>query len=136
MAVFVDSCVFVAYYNARDSLHAKAEEFLKKAFGGAYGDVFTSDYVFDESVTVAAVRAGFDRAVELGEKLASSEIRLVSTSPRAFERAWALFKKYRRISFTDCAILAAMEENGIKKLLSFDAGFEKAEGIELVGTSN
>lgn len=132
MSVFIDSNVFIAYFNTRDSLHEKAKTALERALGGAHGEIFSSDYVFDESVTVTAIKTGFDKAIELGNTLNSSEITLVPTSHAAFEKAWQIFKKTRKISFTDCAILAAMEENGIKKLLSFDDGFKKMEGIQLI----
>lgn len=46
---------------------------------GYYGNVFTSDYIFDESVTVTLVRTKeIKRAIALGEYILNSEINLLS----------------------------------------------------------
>ena len=51
MSVFIDTGVFVAARNMRDINHKRAVELLEKAIKGEYGEIFTSDYVFDEAVT-------------------------------------------------------------------------------------
>ena len=58
MSVFIDTGVFVAARNTRDINHKRAVELLEKAIRGEYGEIFTSDYVFGEAVTVALVRTG------------------------------------------------------------------------------
>lgn len=131
MAVFLDSSVFVAYYNERDFHHKASVEQIKKCAEGDFGELFTSDYVFDESVTVTLVKAGLEKAVELGDYLLNSEVTLLEVDKDAFTRAWGEFKS-AGMSFTDCTNIALMRLHGIEKILTFDRGFKRIEGINVV----
>ncbi len=126
MGAFIDSSVLVAYYNKRDVHHARAVELIKKCIEGEFGEVYASDYVFDEVVTVTLVRAGLERAVEIGEYLLNSEIALLRVDEDAFRDAWKKFKSLG-ISFTDCTNVAMMELHGIDRILTFDEGFKRAK---------
>jgi len=55
MSVFIDTGVFVAYINKRDSNHDRAVYLLEDIMRGKCGKAYTSDYVFDE----AALRITF-----------------------------------------------------------------------------
>jgi hypothetical protein len=122
----------VAYYNKRDYHHEKSLKLIKKVIGGYYGKVFTSDYVFDESVTVTLVRTkDIKRATVLGEYILNSEIEVLSVDKECFFEGWNLFKE-RKMSFTDCTNLALMKRYGIDKIMIVDEGFRNIEGIEVV----
>lgn len=131
MAVFVDSSVFVAYYNERDVHHEASVELIKKCVEGDFGELFTSDYVFDEVVTVTLIKTGIKKAVELGEYLLNSEVMLLEVDRDAFNTAWEMFKSLE-MSFTDCTNIAVMGLHGIDKILTFDRGFKAVEGIKAV----
>lgn len=78
MSVFLDSSAIVAYYNKRDQHHERAIEILTEVFNEKYGLIYTSDYILDESVTVAWMRTkSKDIAINLGERLLFSEINLI-----------------------------------------------------------
>lgn len=130
MAIFIDTNMFVAYYNERDLHHKRSEELIKKIVGGDYGEIFTSDYVFDEAVTVTLVKTNLKKALELGEHILNSEITLLKVDD-AFSAAWKEFKT-ANMSFTDCTIIALMKQNGIDKVMTFDEGFRKIKGIKVV----
>lgn len=81
MTIFLDTGVVVAYCNVRDVRHERATELLNEIRGGTNGVPFTSDYVFDESVTLTLSRTGQAGVAQLvGDLLlpASSEERFVN----------------------------------------------------------
>jgi hypothetical protein len=120
----------VAYYNERDVHHKKALELVKKSVDGYFGELFTSDYVFDEAVTVTLVKTSVEKALELGEHILNSEITMLKVGEDAFSMAWKEFKK-ADMSFTDCTIVSLMRLNGIDRLMTFDEGFKKVQGIAI-----
>ena len=46
-----------------------------------------------------------------------------------FARASTIFKKYPGLSITDASTVAVMEELGIKKVYTFDKGFDMIDWI-------
>jgi len=46
-----------------------------------------------------------------------------------FARASTIFKKYPGLSITDASTVSVMEELGIKKIYSFDKGFDKIDWV-------
>lgn len=134
MSVFIDAGVLVAAYNTRDQNHKKANDFIMSAIKGQYGTPYTSDYVFDEAVTLMLARTKKPEfALGLGEFIlgnASRGIRsfaqLLRVDEDVFEDAWAVFGKYvaKGLSFTDCTTVSLMNRAKIGVLLSFDHGFD------------
>jgi predicted nucleic acid-binding protein len=101
---------------------------------GKYGSALTSDYVFDETVTVVLVRTkSLESAVNSG-KLIRESVTLVSVSESIFEHSSEIFNKQKstRFSFTDCTILALIAENHIDKLATFDKEFRGADFYKVV----
>jgi predicted nucleic acid-binding protein len=129
--IFIDTNAFVAYYNKRDVHHERSLVLIKRAMEGYYGKVFTSDYIFDESVTVTLVRTkDIKRAIALGEYILNSEINLLNVDEKCFFESWNLFEKVK-MSFTDCTCLLLMKLYGIGNIMTFDMGFRDKE-IEVV----
>ncbi len=126
--MFVDTGVFVAARNKRDVNHKRAVELLREALNGVYGAVYTSDYVFDEAVTLALVRTGrVELAVDLGcFMLSSRRIRMLYVDRVVFEEAWEVFRRYagRGLSFTDATSIALMKRHNIEFIMSFDKHFD------------
>jgi hypothetical protein len=131
LSVFIDSGVFVAFHNKRDANHDKAKDLVKRIANGAMGSAYTSDYIFDESVTLALIRTkrqdialGVGRMI-LGELTKPFTI-MLRVDAGAFREAWNLFPRYteRGLSFTDCTSMALMKMMGIEKIVSFDSGFD------------
>jgi len=131
MSVFVDSGVFVAFHNTKDANHTRALELMKEIVAGRLGSAYTSDYVFDEAVTVALVRTRRPEiALTVGRMVLGELIKpflvVLRVDGEAFKEAWRLFPNYagRGLSFTDCTSVALMRLRGIESLLSFDMGFD------------
>ncbi len=131
MSIFIDTGVFVAFHNPKDENHQDAKEILLKVVKGELGASYTSDCVFDESVTVTLARTGRgDLAVDVGKMILGEGTRpfvvVLRVDDRAFGQAWRLFEKYskRGLSFTDCTTLSLIRERGIERIASFDSTLE------------
>ena len=56
MSIFADTGVFLAYRNKKDRYHETALKLFRDALNGKYGQIFTSDYIYDEALTLALIR--------------------------------------------------------------------------------
>ena len=133
MSVFIDTGIFVAFHNTRDTNHEGAKELVERALSGEFGLLYSSDYVFDESVTVALVRTGRPPvAVDVGRMILGELERIppfllmLKVDENTFKGSWKLFLKHaeRGLSFTDCTSIALMKSRGIENIMSFDDHFD------------
>lgn len=131
MAVFIDSGVFAAFHNTRDSNHARASQLIRETAAGNLGSAYTSDYVFDEAVTLALVRTRRPEiALDVGKmilgELTEPFLAILRVNDTAFRKAWELFSRYieRGLNFTDCTSIALMETRNIENMVSFDSDFD------------
>lgn len=56
MSIFADTGAFLAYRNKKDKYHETALKLFKDALKGKYGQIYTSDYIYDEALTLALIR--------------------------------------------------------------------------------
>jgi hypothetical protein len=131
VSVFIDSGFFVAFHNTRDTNHGRALELMGEVVAGRFGSVYTSDYVFDEAVTVALIRTRRPEiALSLGRTILGELTKPFSVVLRvdgeAFKEAWKLFPRYagKGLSFTDCTTIALMRMMDVENVVSFDADFD------------
>lgn len=125
--VFIDSSYFIALYNENDSLHEKAIVIGKRLEQKGVVMV-TSSYVFNETVTVLSQRVGRNTALLVGRYFQEEmEVPMMWIDEDLHALAWQIFEKVgdKDISFTDCSIIAVMQAEHIKNLLTFDKHFLK-----------
>lgn len=114
---------------------APRHETARDAFGviatDAHGRLFTSDYVYDEAVTLTRARTGrFDLARNLGNRIAGEAgvdvFELLYVDRTRFEQSRDIFERYsdHDLSFTDATIIAHVEAHDIDAVLSFDDDFD------------
>ncbi len=126
MSVFVDTGTFLAYRNQKDRYHEIALKLFREALKGKYGQIYTSDYVYDEALTLALTRTNnIAVAMDMAEVILSPRIKMIFIDPQLLERSTKTFKKYagRNLSFTDAVSIEVMNELDIKKYLGFDSHF-------------
>lgn len=133
MAVFLDASFFYALKNSFDVHHEKAKEILHTVISDMQSQPITTDYIFDEIVTVTMRKVNKQTALELGFAIIDSEVILARIDTLVFEQAWSLFQTTTGLSFTDCTSVAFMNVYGIKKIATFDKGFLQIEDIEVLG---
>lgn len=127
MSVFADTGAFLAYRNKKDKYHEAANKLFKDALKGKYGQIYTSDYIYDEALTLAIVRTNnIEVALDIADVILSPRIKMVFVDAGLLERSTITFKKYseRNLSYTDAVSIEIMNEFEIEKYLGFDAHFK------------
>jgi hypothetical protein len=132
VSLFVDTGIFGAFANPRDSHHRHATAILEQGVRGRWGRLVTSDYVFDEAVTLTLARTrSLEACHRIGDLILGTGregrfFDLVFVSPRVFLRSWSRFVRLaaRGLSFTDCTTLELMQTLRIRELASLDSDFD------------
>jgi predicted nucleic acid-binding protein len=128
MAIFIDTGLFLALYNAEDTYHQRSKQLFKDALTGSLGRIYTSDYIIDEAITIIMVRTKqHNLAAELGKYLIESpRITKLTVDDDVFTEAWRIFQSLndKFLSFTDCTSLALLEKHRLDQIMSFDHGFD------------
>lgn len=123
--VFVDTSAWYAYVLANDPDHVRVQVPME-APGRR---LITSNFVFDELVTLVRLRLGHSMAVRVGNTLLESEhLEMTRILPEDEKRAWSLFigQKDKNYSFTDCTSFALMRRLGIDTVVATDRHFRQA----------
>ncbi|MGQ0652294.1 MAG: type II toxin-antitoxin system VapC family toxin [Betaproteobacteria bacterium] len=118
----VDTGAWYALVDRKDPDHAAVSECLRERAG----QLVTTNFIFDESVTLIRYRLGSSAARTFGEQLLhGGAARLVAITRRDEARAWEIFARYRdkAFSYTDCTSFAAMRRLGIDTAVAIDDDF-------------
>lgn len=134
MSIFIDTGIFIAYINKKDEHHTIAAHLVEDIMKNKYGAAFTSDMVFDESMTFILYKTGdIGKAISVRDLILGNEekgvprfIALIFVDGDILEKSWNTFVKYagKRLSFTDCSTIELMKTRDIEYLASFDGGFD------------
>jgi uncharacterized protein len=126
--LFVDTSAIYAYINAKDPDHDRIKDFLN----GFEGDLLTSNFVFDEIITLVLARMGHGQAVLTGQVLLNPNVFIMIRVGLSDERnAWELFlnRQDKTYSFTDCTSFVIMRKMDIIRYLALDPHFQQ-EGFQ------
>jgi predicted nucleic acid-binding protein len=127
MSIFADTGAFLAYRNKKDKYHETALKLFKEALKGKYGQIYTSDYIYDEALTLALIRTNnLAVAMDIAEVIRSPRIKMVFIDTELLEKSTKTFKQYsdRNLSFTDAVTIEIMKELNIEKYFGFDSHFD------------
>lgn len=130
--IFVDTSAWLSFANRNDAHHRP----VKRALGGFGGRLVTSNFVFDETVTLCSSRLGHAVALLVGDTLQDADtVDLVRVSADDETRAWALFGERgdKHYSFTDCTSFVLMRRLGITQAATLDADFVREGFVVLPG---
>lgn len=132
MSVFIDTGVFYAHHDADASRHEPGVTALNHVLASTeYGRVLTSDYVYDEVVTLTHRRTGdIADGIEVGRRIRGDgypdAIELLYSSAASFEATVDTYESYadQDLSFTDAMTVVMVERHDIDAVLSFDDDFD------------
>jgi predicted nucleic acid-binding protein len=127
MAVFIDTGAFMAYRNEKDTHHSEAEDMLRRALQREFGAIFTTDFIYDETLTLVMVRTGNKNvAKDVSDVMLSPRIEMIMIDDGVLNKARELFFRLfdRRISFTDATTMVVMQQEHIRKIITFDSHFK------------
>lgn len=116
----------MAYRNIKDVHNKTADELIRRALKGEFGAIYTTDYIYDEALTLAMVRTGNRNIAEdISDVLLSPRIEMIIIDVSIIEQAKDIFFKFfdKRISFTDATTMAVMQQRNISKIITFNAHF-------------
>ena len=125
---FVDTGAWIALLNVRDQLHTEARE-IYGALKQQREQLYTTDYVIDETVTRLRYDANHSAAVEFLVAIEGAEemgtVTLVAIDRAFFQESKRLFRQYssERLSFTDCTSFVVCQRHGITAAFAFDQHF-------------
>ena len=132
--IFVDTGGWVGLFVENDKFHKEAE--------AVYGEIekrkselYTSDYVIDETVTLIKGRSHAANAIKVGQALLKSElIKIIPVYQQYFHKSWVSFAGYhdKPYSFTDVTSFIIMKDLKIVTAFAFDEHFSMA-GFKLFG---
>lgn len=133
-AVFADTGYWIALFNPRDALHAKATAVAQTIQGSL---LVTSQMVFTEFLNYYASLGPLfrQRAVQIVRSLQQAvEVEIVPQSAEQFETALVLYAQRRdkAWSVVDCASFLIMQNRGITEALAYDEHFQQAGFIPLL----
>lgn len=135
--VFADAGYWIALFNPRDSLHAKA---LAASQATQAQSLVTSQMVLAEFFNhYASMGSQFrQRAVEVARSLQQApDVEIVPQTSEQFEKALILYaqRKDKEWGFVDCASFLIMQERGISEALAYDEHFRQAGYLPLLRES-
>ena len=127
--VFVDTWGWLAIGHRKDPFHKKVKAYYQKSRAGNF-DIFTSDYVLDEAITLIFRREVYKEAIQFIEGIfqAAEEgyLTIDKITAERFTSAWQSRKRFKDkplISFTDITTMVIMQERKIKQILTKDEHF-------------
>ena len=124
MAIFVDTGAWFAYFVRRDPDHPAAVEWMRQN----REPLVTTDFVFDELVTLLALRESRRVAVAAGDLLWTQQVAdFEQVAEGDLAEAWDVFRRYqdKEWSFTDCTSKVVIARLGITEAFAFDHHFEQ-----------
>jgi predicted nucleic acid-binding protein len=113
--ILLDSSFLIAYYSIKDKHHDDAVAIMPQITNREFGDVFITDYIFDEIVTVIAMRSKrIAASIRIGAAIKEA-LNFFHTSEETFDSAWELYRsqKSTTLSFTDCTIVEMIRGVGL-----------------------
>lgn len=129
MRLFLDSGAFIARAISDDANHEPAASLFRELSQrtSSYRQLFTSNYVVDETVTYLLYRASPRVAVEVLDWMRGSPaLRILHVSEEVEALADQAFRQFASsgVSYTDCTTKVLMERESIDTAFAFDRDIE------------
>lgn len=137
--LFVDTWGWLTLYDKSERYHQQATQTYQQAIAQS-GQIYTTDYVLDETYTFFFRRLSAPRAEQSMKKLiaafSTSNFHLVRINEERFSQTEKLRSRFLDkplISFTDLTLMVVMRELDITTILTEDAHFTHVGmGFQLV----
>jgi uncharacterized protein len=129
--ILVDTGAWFAAFVPNDADHRTADDWLARNME----PLVTTDYIFDELLTLLKCRGEMDRALYLGRLLLEGSVASIEWVTRAdVESAWNVYRQFRdkEWSFTDCTSRVIMERLSIREAFAFDEHFRQFGTVSVV----
>ena len=121
---FVDSGAWFALYIPVDPNQRDAVDWIS----ANPGQLLTTDYVIDETLTLLRARGQRAIALDFGNDIFSGRLAAVHyLTPEEIAESWKVFERFidKDWSFTECASKVVIERLGIGTAFAFDQHFRQ-----------
>lgn len=125
--IIIDTSIWISFFNPLDSNHDKAEQLFLKIKDE---DIIVFDYIYIESMTVFRNKVSDAYCTYFTQFLSDWDIPLSFTDHVQTRLATEYFFQFKKLSFTDCLILASAKVNDYE-IATFDIDLQKAAKIAL-----
>lgn len=132
MRIFVDTSAWLALNDRNDQYYKQAAIKISLVKQQKI-ELITSEYIFDESITLIRHRVSHRCSVIFGDSLLNSNmVEIVDVNAGCRLKAWEMFNKYedKELSFTDCTSFVLMKTMRLHKAFTFDEHFRQV-GVEI-----
>ncbi|MFQ5456196.1 MAG: type II toxin-antitoxin system VapC family toxin [Nitrospirota bacterium] len=122
--VFVDTGAWYALVDKKDPDHKSARNFLLTN----RLPLLTTNFIFDEIVTLLRSHLGWSVAKEFGLKIKDSNLAdIIPVKDEDEAKGWEIFLDFKDkdFSYTDCTSFAVMERFSIDNVFTFDKHFSQ-----------
>ncbi len=126
---FIDTVTLFASFFSDEKHYLKAKQIVGAIADRNIRSVVYSDYILDELLTLARAKKNAAVSNKIMEEMINCEVQLIKVEQKHLILAFELFKRYEKLSFTDCTTVALMLDLGIKEIYSFDNGFDSVPKI-------
>jgi hypothetical protein len=128
--VFVDTSAWFAASVPSDPDHRAAAKFIRNN----RQRLVTSDYIYDELLTLFQIRGHVERAKDWVLQTQKRRWEIVRVSADDVELATRIFFDYsdKHWSFTDCTSRVLIERLGIQQAFAFDEHFRQFGNVQVV----
>ncbi|MGB9403275.1 MAG: PIN domain-containing protein [Candidatus Acidiferrales bacterium] len=130
LKLFVDTWGWLALADREDPRHKQAAASYTER-SKLTGQVFTSNFVLDETLTILFSRRPFEEAWRFTQGVVGSPfLKTELVTPGRFQKALELRRKFSdkpKISFTDLSSMVIMKELGISDVLTADSHFSQVD---------
>ncbi|NCN39101.1 MAG: hypothetical protein COY38_01460 [Candidatus Aenigmarchaeota archaeon CG_4_10_14_0_8_um_filter_37_24] len=125
MSVFVDSNIYIYYFEENEEFTDKIEDFFKKN-----KDTATSTLVVKEICWYYEKKKEFEKMKNLINDLLKTEVKILDVTSKQILNACELKMKHKSIELNDLINYNIMKENDIETIFSSDKHFDKLPGIK------
>lgn len=125
--IILDSSIWVAFFSQKDSQRQKAKEFFP---GLKTQEIILLDHIYAEIMNVLRIRAGDEECIKFKRFLNIFRIRISLTALDVINMANIYFFQFKKLSFTDCIILASSKISNYE-IATFDNSLQKASRLAL-----
>jgi predicted nucleic acid-binding protein len=141
MKLFIDTWGWLNIFNQHENHHQITVQYYQN-FIQQGGQIYTTDYILDETLTLLSKRRPFlivqQTITTLDAAIDTNFLIMAWMTPKRFAEAKQLRLKFHdklNISFTDLTSMIVMQELGISQILTGDAHFTHVGfGFQIVPT--
>lgn len=120
--MIIDTSVWISLLDEDDSCHKAAIKLVENI---SPQEIYLLDYIYCETMTVLRRKKLEFKIVELMNFISEAEIGIRFIDKFLFNLSSSFFLKFRKLSFTDCILLATAKHNSAQ-LVTFDRELLKA----------